>query len=288
VRRHHLHPGALHEHLAADLTRSRLSSGLWPTALTRHTVRVLDDRTQELLVRSYVRHDGVLDRVNMGKATGPPSRPSSPAESRMRSAMSCAVSWTTDQTFSMTFTRDQAQMLATLATACRPNGARRWDPAGVMAALEKLRDRDLAEVIMATVRAARDRDVETPGVIPTTGSHWREQLAPAAVHPQHHRPRRPLLGLLPHRDRLPDAMGRRPRVPVRSDGRQGSRSQRPRGAAGSPWLRCGTVVHAERKATPEGLAALADRDPELKARVDVLREANTGLHEPPHHEPRPA
>ena len=30
----------------------------------------LDPETSELLVRSYVRHDGVLDRINMGKACG--------------------------------------------------------------------------------------------------------------------------------------------------------------------------------------------------------------------------
>lgn len=83
----------------------------------------------------------------------------------------------------MTVTRPQAQMLATLAAACRPNGARRWDQAGTMAAIERLYDRDLSEVIMATIRAARDRDVETPGVLPTAGPHWREQLAPASFVP---------------------------------------------------------------------------------------------------------
>lgn len=31
---------------------------------------LVDDRTQELLIRSYVRLDGVFDRVNMGKAVG--------------------------------------------------------------------------------------------------------------------------------------------------------------------------------------------------------------------------
>lgn len=29
---------------------------------------VIDRQTEELLIRTYVRHDGVLDRVNMGKA----------------------------------------------------------------------------------------------------------------------------------------------------------------------------------------------------------------------------
>lgn len=83
----------------------------------------------------------------------------------------------------MTVTKDQAQMLATLATACRPLGARRWDTAGTMAALEKVKDRSLPEVVMATIRAAADRDVDTPGVIPTAGSHWQETRAVAPTPP---------------------------------------------------------------------------------------------------------
>jgi len=84
----------------------------------------------------------------------------------------------------MTVTKPQAQMLATLAAACRPNGARRWDTAGTMAALERLHDRDLGEVIMATIRAARDRDIDSPGILPTAGPHWREQLKPLPFTPQ--------------------------------------------------------------------------------------------------------
>lgn len=72
----------------------------------------------------------------------------------------------------MTMTKDQAQMLTSLAIACRPNGARRWDSAGVMAALRQVADRSLAEVVMATIHAASDRDVDSPAVIPTAGSHW--------------------------------------------------------------------------------------------------------------------
>lgn len=37
--------------------------------LERSRFVILDDATHELLVRTYVRHDGVLDRNNMGKAT---------------------------------------------------------------------------------------------------------------------------------------------------------------------------------------------------------------------------
>lgn len=54
--------------LAADLTTSRFKAAV--TGLRAKRFVVIDDHTQELLVRSYVRHDGVLDRLNMGKATG--------------------------------------------------------------------------------------------------------------------------------------------------------------------------------------------------------------------------
>ena len=54
--------------LAADLTVSRFKNAV--NGLRAKRFIVIDDHTQELLVRSYVRHDGVLDRLNMGKATG--------------------------------------------------------------------------------------------------------------------------------------------------------------------------------------------------------------------------
>lgn len=54
--------------LSSDLTAARLKAAIG--GLRDRRFVVIDDRTQELLVRSYVRHDGVLDRLNMGKATG--------------------------------------------------------------------------------------------------------------------------------------------------------------------------------------------------------------------------
>ena len=57
-----------YEHLASDMTPTRFRAAM--KGLRRANFVVIDDRTQEILVRSYVRHDGVLDRVNMGKATG--------------------------------------------------------------------------------------------------------------------------------------------------------------------------------------------------------------------------
>lgn len=65
----------------------------------------------------------------------------------------------------MPVTKPQAEMLTALAVAARPHGARRWDPAGVMAALAKVRHLDLAEVLMAVGRAARDRTLDTPAAI---------------------------------------------------------------------------------------------------------------------------
>lgn len=56
------------DHLAADMTPARFRAAVAGLRAARFVV--LDERTQELLLRSYVRHDGVLDRLNMGKATG--------------------------------------------------------------------------------------------------------------------------------------------------------------------------------------------------------------------------
>ena len=73
----------------------------------------------------------------------------------------------------MSITKDQAQMIAALAVAARPSGASRWDEAGVVANLAKVRDRSLAAVVIATMQAAEDRNAHTPGVIPGQGPHWR-------------------------------------------------------------------------------------------------------------------
>lgn len=56
------------ERLASDLTAAKFKAAVSGLRAARFVV--LDEQTQELLLRSYVRHDGVLDRVNMGKATG--------------------------------------------------------------------------------------------------------------------------------------------------------------------------------------------------------------------------
>lgn len=51
-----------------DLNEAKLTKAV--NGLVRARFCVYDKRTLELLVRSYVRHDGVLDRTNMGKAVG--------------------------------------------------------------------------------------------------------------------------------------------------------------------------------------------------------------------------
>jgi hypothetical protein len=56
------------EHLASDLTASRFRASVKGLRAARFLI--LDESTQELLVRTYVRHDGVFDRENMGKAVG--------------------------------------------------------------------------------------------------------------------------------------------------------------------------------------------------------------------------
>lgn len=85
----------------------------------------------------------------------------------------------------MPVTREQAQMLTALAVASRPTGAPRWDEAGVMAEIAKVKERHLADVILAVIRAADDRTAKTPGVISATGStHWRERGGGERLAPQ--------------------------------------------------------------------------------------------------------
>ena len=76
----------------------------------------------------------------------------------------------------MPVTKEQADMIAALATACRPHGAPRWDAPGVVAAIGKVKHMSLADVVLAVIRAADDREVRTPGVIGNTRSTcWQER-----------------------------------------------------------------------------------------------------------------
>jgi hypothetical protein len=88
--------------------------------------------------------------------------------------------------FVMPVSKDQATMLAAIAVACRPKGAPKWDAPGVVAAIGRVANLHLADVVHATIRAAEDASANTPGVIAATNSvHWRERVIgrPVAVEP---------------------------------------------------------------------------------------------------------
>jgi hypothetical protein len=85
----------------------------------------------------------------------------------------------------MPVTKDQADMLAALACAARPHGARRWDPIGVTAAIANVQHLDLAEVMATTARAAADRDLHTPGAIGNPAAPcWRHHDTADATVPR--------------------------------------------------------------------------------------------------------
>lgn len=54
--------------LSKDNTAKKIDASI--EVLERNRFVVVDRDTEELLVRTYVKHDGILDRVNMGKAMG--------------------------------------------------------------------------------------------------------------------------------------------------------------------------------------------------------------------------
>lgn len=110
----------------------------------------------------------LLPRYSM-HVVGAPIRTDRPA--CIGSVMRCAtrIHWWPG----MTVNDQQARAIAFLAAAARPIGARRWDEAGIVANVLKVRDRALSTVVIATMQAAEDRNAVSPGVIPTAGPHWR-------------------------------------------------------------------------------------------------------------------
>lgn len=88
----------------------------------------------------------------------------------------------------MSVTREQAELLATLAIACRPHDAPHWDRPGLIAAIGRVKGRSLASVTIAVIQASEDPGAETPAVIPAEGPHWR---APAPGDRPTARPPRP-------------------------------------------------------------------------------------------------
>lgn len=84
----------------------------------------------------------------------------------------------------MTISEQQIRALTYIAIACRPDRAPTWDETGTAAAITRVRERTLPEVALAVIRAASDRDCINPGVIPSNGSHWQEQLKPPKWTPE--------------------------------------------------------------------------------------------------------
>lgn len=84
----------------------------------------------------------------------------------------------------MTVTREHAQMLTTLAIACRPHRAPTLDAEGWMAHLRKVAHLDLAEVGHAALRLTKDVTATTPAAIANPASqYYREQLKPEKWEP---------------------------------------------------------------------------------------------------------
>lgn len=78
----------------------------------------------------------------------------------------------------MAIDEQQMRAIAFLTARCRPTGAKAWDEPGIVANLRKVAHLNVAEVIIASVRAAANRQADSPGVIPNlTGEHWREKVA---------------------------------------------------------------------------------------------------------------
>lgn len=76
----------------------------------------------------------------------------------------------------MPVTKDQAEQLAALACAARHVKAQRWETAGVVNAIGRVRHLALADVALAVFRAADDPAVNTPGVIANPRSAcWHER-----------------------------------------------------------------------------------------------------------------
>lgn len=166
-------------------------------------------------------------------------------------------------------TPDQARQLTSQAIACRPTGARRWDAAGVMAAIKVIAHWSLAEVMVEVATAAADMAADTPGVIGKQGRRWQANVSHA-----------------------PDVRPGQPRCTWcgRYDG-----SRHPLDHVFSPPTeqaadpeRTHRIVAALKDELlpiaptpePQGLDALTTRRPELAAAAEAIAAANPGLRGP--------
>jgi hypothetical protein len=184
----------------------------------------------------------------------------------------------------MTVTKDQAQMLTTLAVACRPTGARQWNPADVMAEIAKLHDRALPAVTLAVIRAASDKGAERPAVISSGGSHWGDTMLPTAFVP------RTLAAdarcsVCSHSEVVC-------RMRWAGDHEFESAAMATKRAAEVDAARAAAAIRAELEPTSgpterRTLADMAEANPALHERVERLRAENPGLESPPLREPEP-
>jgi hypothetical protein len=85
----------------------------------------------------------------------------------------------------MPVTPEQGRMLATLAVACRPYNAPRWDEAGTLAAIKRIATWNLAVVIDNVIKHASDPRAVSPGVI---GGNYTppDVVKPSATPPKKH------------------------------------------------------------------------------------------------------
>ena len=82
----------------------------------------------------------------------------------------------------MSLDEQERRALAYLAARCRPAKAKRWDEPGIVAALGRVPALPAGEIIIATIRAAMNPKVDSPGVIPVmNGEHWRERQPSATT-----------------------------------------------------------------------------------------------------------
>ena len=68
----------------------------------------------------------------------------------------------------MPIDKPTAEALAVVAIACRPAGAPRWDPAGILAALRRVHHLETGAVAETVIRAACDPSLQTPAAIGNT------------------------------------------------------------------------------------------------------------------------
>jgi hypothetical protein len=181
----------------------------------------------------------------------------------------------------MTVTKDQAQMLATLACASRPTGARQWNPAKVMVEIGTLRARGLSlgAIACAVFRCAMDRNVEREGCISSPGSHWSDTRIAEVFVPQvmDSRERCSICSMAEPSCRMRHSVDDHEFESVAMAAKRKSEAD-PQAIQGAIAALKAGIEPAEK--TPTKTLEATDK-PELKARLDALLEKNPGLRSEP-------